>query len=77
MGTCNDCKHNHMVWDPELGEFGGYPDPCYSCMYPEFNNWEPKEAELEPKPYKPKNMDDIYNVLNLILEELRNGKKED
>lgn len=45
MGTCKDCKHNHMVWDPELGEFGGYPEPCYSCIYPEFNNWEPKEKE--------------------------------
>lgn len=45
MGTCNDCKHNHVVWDPELGEFGGYPEPCYSCEYPKFNNWEPKEKE--------------------------------
>ena len=45
MGTCDDCKHNHVVWDPELGEFGGYPEPCYSCEYPKFNNWEPKEKE--------------------------------
>ena len=61
--------------------------PCEACLNTDNNDlWAPtpKEAGLEPKmdnpepkPYEPKNMDDIYNVLNLILEELRNGKKED
>lgn len=59
--------------------------PCNNCLDSVNNDlpfWESNMIYVEGKKVlekdkNPKTIDDIYNVLNLILEELRNGKKED
>ena len=79
--ACHDCVYK---------ENNPYKEPCGTCLSPlndknfyvkegsaVIPNVARREAGLEPKTDNPKNMDDIYNVLNLILEELKNGKKED
>lgn len=74
--ACHDCVYK---------ENNPYKEPCGTCLSPlNDKNFYVKEGSTipmtdnpEPKPYIPKNIDDIYDMLNLILEELRNDKKED
>jgi hypothetical protein len=59
-------------------------NPCNACLntdnldcYAPIPNVARQAVGLELKTDNPKTMDDIYNLLKEILEELKNGKKED
>jgi len=79
--ACNTCVYK---------ENNPYKEPCGTCLSPlndknfyvrEGSETIPNVARqavgLEPKTDNPKTMDDIYNLLKEILEELKNDKKED
>ena len=58
--------------------------PCSNCLDSADNDlpfWYPagefEGKKVLKKDKNQKTIDDIYDLLNLILEELRNGKKED
>lgn len=73
--TCDNCYNK---------EINPNKYPCSNCLDSTDNDlpfWFPAGEFEGKKVFKKdkntKTMDDIYDMLNLILEELRNGKKED